>query len=151
MLYQRALHIREQAFGSHHPQVAYPLNGLANLSRDQGQYEQAEALYQRALAIRLEHLGPQHPEVAETLHELACCYQVQQHATKAFSLYQQALEIREQAFGPCHPKTIATCTACTHLLQELGQTEELSDPSRETCQIVETPLPLHEEHSKTPR
>jgi len=44
-LYQRALRIREQALGSEHAQVAYPLHGLARLFAVQGKYKQAEPLY----------------------------------------------------------------------------------------------------------
>jgi tetratricopeptide (TPR) repeat protein len=51
-LYQRELRIREQALGPEHPDVAYPLNGLAILYSDQSNYAKAEPLYQRALVIQ---------------------------------------------------------------------------------------------------
>ncbi|HEX3641740.1 MAG TPA: tetratricopeptide repeat protein, partial [Ktedonobacteraceae bacterium] len=59
-LYQRALYIWEQALGPEHPQVAHPLNNLANLYSDQGKYGEAEPLYQRALHIWEQELGLQH-------------------------------------------------------------------------------------------
>ncbi len=42
---ERALSIREQSLGPEHPDVAFPLTGLANLYNDQGKYGEAEPLY----------------------------------------------------------------------------------------------------------
>jgi len=58
---QRALAIREQLLGPHHPDTAQSLNNLAELYRDQGKYAEAEPLYQQALAIYEQLLGPNHP------------------------------------------------------------------------------------------
>ncbi|HEX4205055.1 MAG TPA: tetratricopeptide repeat protein [Ktedonobacteraceae bacterium] len=55
------MRILEQQLGPDHPQVAYPLHGLADLYKEQGKYVQAEPLYQRALRIREQQLGPDHP------------------------------------------------------------------------------------------
>src|SRR5258708_4914297 len=62
-LYQRVLHIREQAMGSDHPEVAHTLYNLAALYFKQEKYEEAEPLYQRVLHIREQAMGPDHPEV----------------------------------------------------------------------------------------
>src|SRR5437879_550818 len=70
-LYQRSLHILEQALGPEHPNVAHPLNGLADLYREQGKYGEAEPLYQRALHIRELALGPQHPLTQKTAKNYA--------------------------------------------------------------------------------
>ena len=59
-LYLRALHIREQSLGREHPQVAFPLGGLAELYQEQGHYQQAEPLYQRALHLWEPTLGSTH-------------------------------------------------------------------------------------------
>ena len=57
----RALRIREQSLGPEHPQVAFPLTGLASLYAEQGKYAKAEPLHQRALRIQEQSLGPEHP------------------------------------------------------------------------------------------
>jgi tetratricopeptide (TPR) repeat protein len=57
----RALAIREQQLGPHHPGTANSLNNLALLYRDQGKYPEAEPLLQRALAICEQQLGASHP------------------------------------------------------------------------------------------
>jgi tetratricopeptide (TPR) repeat protein len=103
--------------------VAYPLNGLANLYRDQGKYEQAQSLYQRAFTIRQHRLGPEHPNTAESLHDMACFYHVQGQTAEALSLYQQALVLRERVLGPNHPETVKTRTAYADLLQETGDVD----------------------------
>ena len=58
---RRALRIWEQSLGPEHPDVAFPLNNLAELYQAQGKYVEAEPLYQRALRIREQSLGPEHP------------------------------------------------------------------------------------------
>ena len=50
-LYKRALAIREQALGPHHPSVATSLNGLAVLYRATERDTEAEVLEQRAARI----------------------------------------------------------------------------------------------------
>ena len=64
-MFQRALAIREQKWGTEHPATAISVHGLAELYRQQGKYEQAEPIYQRALAIRQRQLGPTHPDTME--------------------------------------------------------------------------------------
>ncbi len=100
-----ALHIREQSLGSEHPDVASPLNNLAELYRAQGKYAEAEPLYQRALHIREQSKGPEHPDVASPLHGLAILYKEQGKYAEAEPLYQRALHIREQSKGSEHPHT----------------------------------------------
>lgn len=56
----RTIEIGEHTLGSEHSDVAYPLNDLAELYREQGKYEQAKPLYLRALRIREQVLGPGH-------------------------------------------------------------------------------------------
>jgi tetratricopeptide (TPR) repeat protein len=60
-LYERALEIRQEAYGEEHPATAQSLNNLANLLKDQGSYEEARPLYERALAIFEKVLGEEHP------------------------------------------------------------------------------------------
>jgi tetratricopeptide (TPR) repeat protein len=112
-LYQRALRIGKQVWGPAHPQVAYPLCGLANLFYEQGKYQQAEPLYQRALQIREQVLGPAHPDVASTLQHLGLLYWKEGKYEQAKLLYQRALYIQEQAKGANH-------TEIAHLLNDLA-------------------------------
>jgi len=51
-LYQRALDLAEEVFGSRHPAVASMLTGLAALKDARGERMEAEALRRRAAEIR---------------------------------------------------------------------------------------------------
>jgi tetratricopeptide (TPR) repeat protein len=65
------LAIRERALGLEHPDLAWSLNGFAELSRIKGELEKAESLFERALAIRENALGVDHPDVATSLKDYA--------------------------------------------------------------------------------
>ena len=112
-LYQRALCIGKRIWGPAHPQVAYPLCGLAYLFYEQGKYQQAEPLYHQALQIREQVLGPAHPDVAYTLERLGMLYWKEGKYEQAKLLYQRALSIQEKAKGGEHPEI-------AHLLNDLA-------------------------------
>ena len=108
LLYERALHVGELAMGAAHPDLAYPLTGLAILYREQGEFEQAEPLFQHALQIREQALGLEHPLVAYPLMGLAILSDEQGKSELAEDLYTRALQIRERALGLEHPLVALT-------------------------------------------
>ena len=59
------------------PEIASPLNGLANLYTMQGKHSEAGLLFQRALSIREDALGEHHIDTAETLHNFAAYQEIQ--------------------------------------------------------------------------
>ena len=101
--------------------VAYPLNGLANLYTEQGKHAEAEPLYQRALRIWEQALGPDHPQVASPLNGLANLYKEQGKYAEAEPLYQRALRIREQALDTKHPLTREVVRNFAILLRKMGR------------------------------
>jgi hypothetical protein len=84
-LYKRSLAIREKAPGPNHPDIATPLNNLAEL------YRLGEPLYHRSLAIRDKVLGPGHPDVATSLNNLAELYRDQGDYADALSLVRKTI------------------------------------------------------------
>lgn len=90
------------------------------ISREEGNYAQADELYRRALAILEEHRSQDHPETAQTLHGLALLRQRQGRLDEALSLVERVLQIREQALGAAHSKTVATRSLYTHLKEALA-------------------------------
>ena len=136
-LYQRALHIFEQAHGPHHPDVATSLNGLANLYREQGKYEQAESLYQRALHIFEQAQLPDHPDVATSLNGLADLYREQGKYAKAEPLYQRALHIFEQAHGLDHPDVATSLHRLADIYREQGKYEQAEPLYQRALHIFE--------------
>jgi len=123
-LYQRALQIREQTLGDSHPQVAFPLNGLADLYREQGHYAEAEPLYQRALQLWEQTLGGVHPEMAFSLNNLAILYCEQGHFQQAEPLLQRSLQLWEQMLGPEHPKLATSLNNLAILYCEQGHFQQ---------------------------
>ncbi len=123
-LYERALQLGEQILGPMHPDMAYPLTGLANLYQEQGKFAQAEALYQRALLIRGQALGLEHPLVAHPLNGLAILYQKQGSSEQAEPLFLQALAIWEQALGPMHPLVTRPLNGLAILYKRQGKYEQ---------------------------
>jgi len=76
--------------------VAWSLNGLAELYRAEGQYAKAEPLFQRALAILEKALGPDHPNVAICLENYALCLRAMDRSGEATPLEARAKTIREK-------------------------------------------------------
>jgi tetratricopeptide (TPR) repeat protein len=84
----------EKALGPDHPDVAKPLNNLAELNSVQGKYAEAEPLYKRSLAIWEKALGPDHPNVATVCENMAECYKALGKEGQAEMLKTRARKIR---------------------------------------------------------
>ena len=63
---ERALAIKERAYGRDHPEVATTLTNLGNAYGDLGDHAKARDMLERALAIKERAYGRDHPEVALT-------------------------------------------------------------------------------------
>jgi tetratricopeptide (TPR) repeat protein/transcriptional regulator with XRE-family HTH domain len=131
-LYRRALDIKTNAFGDAHPEITYPLNGLAVLYVDQSRYDEAEPLYQHCLSIREQHLGPDHPDIARSLNNLANLYFMQSKYEKAEPLYQRCLSFWEQSRGPHHSDTAYPLHGLANVYYELGKYKE-AEPLYQRC------------------
>ena len=129
--------------GQEDPNIASPLNNLAELYREQGKYEQAQVLYQRALHIWQHTLGETHPYVAHPLDGLALLCTRQGKYEQAEPLYQRALAIRERQLGQHHPQTVAARTLAAQLAEARGTMRdgEAFPPSAE-----ELPNQVRKEH-----
>jgi tetratricopeptide (TPR) repeat protein len=149
-LYQQALRILEQSLGPEHRDVAYTLNGLANLYAGQGKYAEAEPLYQRASRILEQSLGPEHPDVTYPLNGLATLYQGQGKYAEAEPLYQRALRILEQSLGPEHSRMAYPLSGLASLYREQGKYTEAYPLSQRALHILEQSLgPGHRDVAQT--
>ncbi len=92
------------------------LDSLAVLYRDQGKYDEAEALYERSLAIWEKALGKDHPDVATSLNNLAELYESQGKYVVAERLYPVM-----KALGKDHPN-VAIWTVWAVLLSRASMT-----------------------------
>ncbi|MBC7933194.1 MAG: CHAT domain-containing protein [Rubrivivax sp.] len=102
-LAERALALKEKAFGPDHLSVAHALSNLATLYEAQVDYVRAEPLRRRALAVYEKALGTWHPDVALSLNNLAALHGAQGDYARAEPLYKRSLAIRERVRGPDHP------------------------------------------------
>ena len=84
-----------EGFGPEDPRLAESLNGLGEVNRAQGKFDDAERAHKRALAIREKAQGPGHPDVAQSLNNLAVVYQAQGKTAEVESLRKRALAIEE--------------------------------------------------------
>lgn len=120
LLLERAVAIREKAFGPNHPQTASYLNNLGYLLAQQGDFAGARPYYERAIAISEDALGPDHPETAASLNNLASLLDAQGDLAGARPLYERALAIAEKAFGPDDPDTALSLNNLGYLLKQQG-------------------------------
>jgi tetratricopeptide (TPR) repeat protein/nucleoside phosphorylase len=139
-LYQRALSICEQQFGSRHPETAASLNNLGGLYKAQGKYVEAESLFQRALSIREQQSGSGHPKTATSLSNLALLYEAQGKYVEAEPLFQRALSIREQQLGTSHPDTANSLNNLALLYQDHGKYAEAEPLYQRALSIREQQL-----------
>jgi tetratricopeptide (TPR) repeat protein/transcriptional regulator with XRE-family HTH domain len=123
-LYQRALHISEQASDAQPLFIARLLQNILLLYRGQGKFKQAEALGERILHLREQVLDPMHVEVAASLSNLASLYLEQGRYEQAEPLYQRTLAIFEQAYGPEHPLVARPLNNLALLYTEQGRYEQ---------------------------
>jgi tetratricopeptide (TPR) repeat protein len=124
VLYQRALAMREKAWGQNHPDTADSLNKLAWLYHDQGKYAKSEPLSEHALEVSEKVFGPEHPETATSVNNLAALYHTQGRYEKAESLYKRALTIKERALGSEHADTAKSLNNLAALYRSQGRDEE---------------------------
>ncbi|HET9255791.1 MAG TPA: FxSxx-COOH system tetratricopeptide repeat protein [Pseudonocardiaceae bacterium] len=121
LLLERALRIRETAYGPDHPHVAASLNQLAWTLRDLGEPATARPLCERALRIRETAYGPDHPHVAASLNTLSEVLRDLGEPATARPLHERALRIRETAHGPDHPDVAASLNNLALALRDLGE------------------------------
>ncbi len=139
-LYQQALALRKQVFGSEHPDVAESLNALALLARFQGDYEQAERFHGQALAIRQKTLGPSHPATAVSINNLGVLYRSQGKYEQAEPLLQEALSISERTLGSEHPNTLLILISLTKLYIEQRKYEQAEPLAKQALATSEHAL-----------
>jgi tetratricopeptide (TPR) repeat protein len=137
--YQHSLHIREQALGPNHSDLAYPLYNLAVLYEEQGKYTEAEPLYQRALHLWEQAMGPD-DQMAYPLNGLANLYYEQGKYAEAEPLYQRALHIREQALGTDHPQVAYPLYNLANLYYNQGKYAEAEPLYQRALRIWEQKL-----------
>jgi tetratricopeptide (TPR) repeat protein len=120
VLGERALAIRERAFGLEHRETAESLNDLGFVIERQGLLAEARPFYEQALAINEKILGPQHPGTAENIANLGRLLAAQGDLVRARSLQERAAAINEQVLGSEHDDTAMSLSNLASTLEAQG-------------------------------
>ncbi len=97
------------------------LSTLADVSRAEGRFAEAERLYKRALAIDEEALEKDHLNVARDVNNLAKLYQAQGQYAEAEPLYRRGLAMREKDLGPVHPEVAQSLNNLAAVYRDQGR------------------------------
>jgi tetratricopeptide (TPR) repeat protein len=135
--YRHAIELIEAGLGPDHPNLAFALNGLAEVLRQRGGSAEAAALLGRALAIRRAALGERHPLVASTLSVLALLYRDQADYARAEALALEAVAIRKEAVGDYHPRYAHELMALGSIRTLAGRHTAAEPTLRQALAIIE--------------
>lgn len=122
--YQRALAMREQAYGASSARVLPSLNQLIEVHKLMHDYADAETLLQRALAIQSTTYGAESPQVAYELRRLAALYELQGAMEKCRATSARAAQIEDKTRGSTKPKAPSDTGEAP-----VSPDDESSDPS----------------------
>lgn len=95
-LHQKALRLREKAFGENSLQVAESLNNIGACYIEQNQYASAIPFAYRCYLIRRAKLSPSNLDVSQSLNNLGYLYMHQNKFLAAEPLFKQAIDIDNQ-------------------------------------------------------
>ncbi len=118
---ERALHLKELAYGPEHPQVAITLDNLGLVLQDLGDSAAARSCHERALQLKEKAYGPEHAEVAITLGNLGLVLADLGELAEARRCQERALQLKEKAYGADHPEVAITLGNLGLVLQDLGE------------------------------
>jgi tetratricopeptide (TPR) repeat protein len=121
---ERALRLKEEAYGPEHPEVAAGLGNLGLVLQDLGELAEARRCQQRALCLTEGACGPDHPLVAVTLGNLGRVLADLGELAEARRCQERALRLKERAHGPEHPSVAITLGNLGRVLTDLGELAE---------------------------
>ncbi len=120
-LAEKALNVKATEFDRDDFEMVVPLNILASVYQDKGDYAKAEPLFLRALAIREQKLGKTHIDVAKSLNVLGTMYREKGDYPKAEDFLRRALAIREQTLGQVHSHVATTMNNLAQVYRDQGE------------------------------
>jgi tetratricopeptide (TPR) repeat protein len=94
---------------------------------DDGNYEQALTTFHDCLVILRVEKGDESDEVANILTNIGVIYNKQVDYEEALKFLTEALKIRAKLFGRDHVKVALTLFEIGNVLQEWGDSDEVSD------------------------
>ena len=141
--YQRAIALRQKAFGPKHPLIARGWTNVGAALKSAGKYDEAIAAYRKAQAIEEATLDPSHPAVAETLNNLGNALLEKDDWQGALAAFRKSLQIKEAAFGPDSVSVAVTLTNLGAVLLRTKDFQEAHDALERSLTIKEEALGGH--------
>jgi eukaryotic-like serine/threonine-protein kinase len=128
----RAVALREEKLGPHHPDVAFSLNSLAIVYIEQGRTDDAVRALERVLEVRKAAFGEEHDHVAGTYNNLGVALRKGNRCAEAVPNFERAIAMRERTLGKDDIKVVAmraNLGACMLALGRLDEAEALATPA----------------------
>ena len=120
---ERALALKEAAYGADHPELVRILTNLGALQREMGDLDASRATFARAVAFKaangLDHLA----EAAEALAATGSFEQRLGELECARATLDRAVALKETTLGPGDPEVALTLERLSSLQQEMGDLE----------------------------
>jgi tetratricopeptide (TPR) repeat protein len=139
--YRRAITLLGEIYGADDPALTRPLQNLATLYLDQGQYAKAEGLQRRLLALKAGPGGPAPIESMRTLHLQAVILHSRRRYADAEGLYQKALSFGDQSHtDEAREATAAVLNNLAMLYIQTGRPTEAFGPLQRVLGVFENSL-----------
>lgn len=106
------------------------LNNVANVMRDQGEYEEAQSLLQEALERSEALQGQKHPLTWLSMESLAIIKGVLGKQEEAHLLFTQVIAWRREVYGDTHHSTLITRGQYMSLLSQEGKYSEAEEVAK---------------------
>ena len=87
----------ENILPSNHPTLATSYNNLAEILKENAEFDKALQFHKKALDILRSSLLPDHPDIATTLNNIGSIYLHMGDRTQALSFYEEALAIQRRS------------------------------------------------------
>jgi tetratricopeptide (TPR) repeat protein len=139
-LTDRALVLRQEAFGLYNPEVAASLSAYATALDRQGKHTGAAVLHLKALQIAERTRGLDHPESARIIVQVALNLYARGRYDSADELFRRALKVQEQALGGSSARLAYTLLHAARNTQALGKNADAESLYRRALEVSERAL-----------
>jgi CHAT domain-containing protein/tetratricopeptide (TPR) repeat protein len=132
-----ALKITEKVVTSEHPVVIKSLNLLAEMYKQNRQFDEAEKKYRRVLEIFEGKYGRKHYTVAATIGNIAKFYTSTGRRRMAEPLYLEALDIYKQVYGTEHASVVTMMYNIALLYDSMGRLSDAEPMYKKAIALAE--------------
>ncbi|MEZ4383221.1 MAG: serine/threonine-protein kinase [Nannocystaceae bacterium] len=132
-----SLAILEAHFGRDNPTTAQARFSLANLERDLGNFDAAEAALRETMGIFAASLGEDHPDYGDAINSLGRLRVLQGRPAEAIEQHARALAIHTAALGGDHPDVGQSAFYLAEAQRDAGQGEAATASLRQAIAVLE--------------